>query len=402
MIIKGKSRGRYRQLARHLAATDDNESVRVISTKGIVAGDIAGALAELEAQGLRGRSQRPLYHASISPAPRYRLSDTQIAFAAECLARKLGLENQPHILVLHQKHGREHFHIVWSRIGKDGLAIPDSWNFARHEEAARELEAAFGHERIEGSHGRFGAHRRHARAVKEYEIRQTERSGVRRQDVEMKLTRLWNESRSGGDFREAIERAGYQLVRGDQRGFVVLDQAGEAHSLSRRLRAVSASDMRAKLADLSTWSLPDIRTARRMNASGRVSGRNASSHGWGAGRDFSITTFRLRGGRQRYPIAFFPAPSPNRRISRMSIRRDFAARIAAACEIGSSDEIAARVRRLREEEQATLAALSIEQPLHPKSTRRGLFRRFRVAASEVGARKVRPRVFASRPSSRPK
>ena len=57
------------------------------------------------------------------------------------------------MVVVHEKEGREHCHIVWSRIDLDRMAaISDSHNYRKHEEVARELEREFGHERVQGAH----------------------------------------------------------------------------------------------------------------------------------------------------------------------------------------------------------------------------------------------------------
>jgi hypothetical protein len=54
----------------------------VHSSRGAIASDIHGVLTELELHAKRGRSSRPLYHASISPAPGNPMSDAEIAIAA--------------------------------------------------------------------------------------------------------------------------------------------------------------------------------------------------------------------------------------------------------------------------------------------------------------------------------
>jgi hypothetical protein len=52
--------------------------------------------------------------------------------------------------VMHEYKGREHLHLVHSRIDENGKAISDSWNYLHHEKAAREIEAELGLEPTQG------------------------------------------------------------------------------------------------------------------------------------------------------------------------------------------------------------------------------------------------------------
>ena len=53
------------------------------------------------------------------------------------------------------------------------------------------------------------------------------------------------------------------LARGDKRDFVVVDRAGETHSLSRRIEGAKAKDIRDRLADLDPASVPTVDQARQ-------------------------------------------------------------------------------------------------------------------------------------------
>lgn len=234
MIIKGQARGRSRQLAQHLLRTDQNEQVRVIDCRGTVAQDVEGALAEMEALSAGVISQRPLYHAPISPEAATPLTDKQALIAADTLEQRLGLAGQPRLIVHHRKEGREHIHVVWSRIDAlQGRAIPDSWNYRLHEVVARELETTFGHRPIPSSNAKP---RRGRRPAQDYEYRQTERSGKPASAAAAELTALWDATADGTAFRECLSAAGYTLARGDRRVFVVVDRHGEVHSLARRIK----------------------------------------------------------------------------------------------------------------------------------------------------------------------
>ena len=65
------------------------------------------------------------------------------------MEKKLGLDGHARIVVMHEKLGRQHIHIVWSRIDLATMrSVSDSHNYRKHEEVARDLERRFGHDRL--------------------------------------------------------------------------------------------------------------------------------------------------------------------------------------------------------------------------------------------------------------
>jgi hypothetical protein len=373
MIIKGHARGRFQQLAAHLLKTKENERVNLYESRGTLSQSVEGALAEMEAQGAHGRSKKPLYHASISPALDRPLNEAQLLTAVNLLEAKLGLSGQPRIVVTHRKHGREHAHVVWSRIDRSGKAISDGWNYALHEEAARELEQMFGHDAVQGAHRRGTDAPRPNRTPKEYELRQEARSGLTLKAIRKEISAAWQGSASGEVFQQQIEAAGYRLVRGDRRGFVILDRAGEAHSLARCL-GLKTTDVVEKLKAIDLQGLPDVGEGR---ASQRHTPRRLAGH------RVMVRSFTVSAG----PISRGIFVSSTHAANRAAIVSDFASKISAAyTDDGTRDEIAARVRRLRDEQAAALAALKNTAVDSRSSVRM----RFRSAAREVaGLRPIR-------------
>src|SRR4051812_22612906 len=75
-------------------------------------GGSAGLVVEALASGTR--CKEPLYSLSINPsAP---ISREQYYAAIDRIEQRLGLSGQARAVVFHVKHGREHAHVVWSRI----------------------------------------------------------------------------------------------------------------------------------------------------------------------------------------------------------------------------------------------------------------------------------------------
>ncbi len=214
--------------------------------------------------------RKPFYHASINTRAGERLNDTQRMQAIDRLERELGLTGQPRVVVVHEKkdrqrHDREHCHVVWSRIDLARLrAISDSHNYRKHELVARELERAFGHERVQGAHIEREGRARPKRTPSHSEMQQAARTGISPQEARAHITKLWQQSDTGAAFAKALEDSGWTLARGDRRDFVAVDPKGGVHSLARRIDGATVKDMRARLVDLDLSTLPSVAEARAM------------------------------------------------------------------------------------------------------------------------------------------
>jgi hypothetical protein len=266
MVIKGGSIWGAARFAAHLQRTDTNEiRNEVIEMRDVAATDLRGTLCEMEAiASACPNCKKPLYQASINTQAHERMSDEQRMKAVDRLEKELGLTGQPRVVVVHEKNdGREHCHVVWSRIDLDKMrAISDSHNFRKHEIVARELEREFGHERVQGAHIERDGKPRPPRTPSHKEIQQGARTGVSPKQAREHLTALWQRADNGKAFAEALSQSGWILARGDRRDFVAIDQKGGTHSLSRRIEGATAKDVRARLADLDMSRLPSVAEAR--------------------------------------------------------------------------------------------------------------------------------------------
>ena len=293
MIIKGKSRAGPGALAAHLGNAEKNERVRLLETRGTVANDLRGALIEMDAVAAGTRCEKPLYHAAISPGPPHRLTAEQRNEAINALEEKLGLTGHARVVVLHEKLGREHVHVVWSRIDVGEMrAVSDSHNYRKHEEVARDLERRFGHERVQGAHAEReepdGAKMlRPDRTPSRSELRQEERSGIKGKDVKAEVSAVFRASDGPEAFKAALEERHYQLARGDRRDYVVVDKAGGVHSLARRIETMKAADLREYISPLDGEQLPTVAEARTRAAQLRHADAEASlEKGYSRGGDY--------------------------------------------------------------------------------------------------------------------
>ena len=258
MIIKGASRSGPKQLATHLTRTDTNERVEVLELQS-PAGNLREAFRDWQtlSEGTRGRLG--LYHANIDPAEGYAMTAAQWARAADVLEEELGLTRQPRAVVMHEKHGRQHVHVVWSRTDIDTMTLrADSHNYQAHERASQRLEIEFGHEIVPGKHAKRDRERQPElpqSEVNHAEWQQAERSGLDPRARKAQIRQLWEASDTAPAFAAALEDAGYLLARGDRRDFIIVDRQGEAYSLGRDA-GVRAAELRDFMAGIDRAALP--------------------------------------------------------------------------------------------------------------------------------------------------
>lgn len=267
MIIKGGARAKPANLATHLQRADTNERVMVLEVAW-GSQDLNEAFSDWQdLVALTAQGEKGLYHANIDPHADYTMSGEQWAYAIQKLEAELGLEGQPRAVVMHVKHGREHVHVVWGRTDLDTQTLrSDSNNYEAHERTARHLEQTFGHEIVLGPHsGRDPSLAR--TSISHAEWQQQERTGISVVERRAALRDAWEQSDTGGAFREALAEQGYFLANGDRRGIVAVDRDGEIVSLGKRTIGVSTTDITERLAG---FELPDVATARAAQQAARL------------------------------------------------------------------------------------------------------------------------------------
>ena len=265
MIINGGSRSNGGFFATHLMRVDHNERVDVRDMRGLAAENVPDALREMAAVACGTRCKNFFYHADINTRADEVLTPEQWNQAVDALERELGLDGQPRFIVEHQKEGRIHQHIVWSRIDAETMtAIPDSHNYRKHEAVARAMEQAFDHTPTPGTLSREYGTERPERCPKDWETFRAQESQIDPKALEAELTALWNHADSGKAFAAAVEAQGYILTRGDRRDFCVIDRAGDEHSLARCLTGVKAAGVRARMGDIDRDALPSVAEGRDL------------------------------------------------------------------------------------------------------------------------------------------
>lgn len=265
MIINGGSRSNGGYFAKHLMRADHNERVEVVEIRGLAADNIRDAFREMKAVASGTKCSNYFYHANVNTREDEQLTPEQWLLTADTLERSLGLTDQPRFVVEHEKDGRTHRHIIWSRIDADNMtAISDSLTYPKHERAARELEEIFGHEPVPSVLVKDRDGERPERNPKDWESLRAQDSKIDPKVLKAELTELWRSSDTGQAFAAALEEHGYILARGDRRDFCIIDRAGDEHSLGRRLSGVKAAEIRERMAGIDREALPSVAEGRAL------------------------------------------------------------------------------------------------------------------------------------------
>lgn len=151
MILIGSQRSGASALADHLMNARDNDHVELLELDGFMADDLHGALAEAQAISKATKCQQYLFSLSLNPPPDQIASEQDFIDAADRIQDKLGLNGQPRAIVIHEKEGRRHAHVVWSRIDAEEMKAINLPHFKRKlRDMARDLYLDHGWELPKG------------------------------------------------------------------------------------------------------------------------------------------------------------------------------------------------------------------------------------------------------------
>lgn len=151
MVIRGRTRGNGGQLAQYLMHSPDNDQAYVFDIRGTSQPyDVRMSLLEMSFTSELTRSRKGLYHAQINPAygEDCRMTEADWFRAADILETELKLTGQKRVIVMHEKNGRLHAHVVWERYDHEKeKMISDSYSRLAQDRARQIMEKEFCHER---------------------------------------------------------------------------------------------------------------------------------------------------------------------------------------------------------------------------------------------------------------
>tara|TARA_R110002110_G_scaffold415618_1_gene652468 strand:+ start:2737 stop:4200 length:1464 start_codon:yes stop_codon:yes gene_type:complete len=264
MILKASQRGGAKQLGLHLLKTEENEHVELHQIRGFVSSDIVGAFKESYAVSRGTKCKQFLFSVSLNPPQTENVGVDIFVNAADRIEEKTGLTGQPRVIVFHEKEGRRHAHVVWSRIDADTMtAINLPFFKNRLRELSREL---YMENDWTMPRGLMDSEARDPRNYDLAEYQQAKRMGVNARDLKAEMQDCWAVSDSKGAFEQALSERGMMLAKGDRRGHVAVTHDGEVLSIARYV-GKKAKDVVAKLGEpdgLSSVDDAKLRMAQDM------------------------------------------------------------------------------------------------------------------------------------------
>ena len=245
MILVGSQRGGARNLALHLMK-DENDHVNVHEVRGFASDDLMGALNEAYAMSRGTKSEKFLYSLSLNPPEKESVPVKHFESAIDQAEQRLGLNGQPRAIVFHEKEGRRHAHAVWSRIDTENMkAVHIAYDHKKLKTLSRDLFLEHGWKMPRGlTDSRESDPRNFTLA----DWQQAKRSGKDPRAVKAAIQDAWAISDSRESFGHALQERGFVLARGDRRGHVAVDLAGEVRAIARQA-GVKTKDVRARLGD---------------------------------------------------------------------------------------------------------------------------------------------------------
>jgi hypothetical protein len=231
MILKASQRSGARQLAAHLMNDRDNHHVTVQELRGFMASDLQGALSEAQAIAKGTRCTQFMFSLSLNPPKGAAAGIDVLLNAVDKAEETLGLTNQPRAVIIHEKDGRRHAHVVWSRIDAEEMKAINMPHFKnRLSGLSKELYLENGWELPDG-HKTNGWKNPLNFTLAEWQ--QAKRLDLDPREIKQVFQTAWARSDNLASFRNALEEHGYYLAQGDRRGFVALGFDGEPLSVAR-------------------------------------------------------------------------------------------------------------------------------------------------------------------------
>ncbi len=270
-------------LSDHLMNDRDNDHIALADIRGFMADDLHGALDEAYAISKATQCKQYLFSLSLNPPQDHVATEQDFLDAAERVEERLGLADQPRALVIHEKEGRRHAHVVWSRIdGEEMKAInlPHFKNKLR--DLSRDLFLDHGWALPNGLKT-YGDKNPLNFTLAEWQ--QAKRKDLDPREIKQTFRQAWERSDGMKALSNALEERGFYLARGDRRGFVALDVHGTVYSLAKwtgvrtkevreklgqpdELRSVSAiqTDLRARVTDQMKGYIREVNNHQRNEA----------------------------------------------------------------------------------------------------------------------------------------
>lgn len=246
MILKGSQRSGGKQLGHHLLKTEENEHVEVHEVRGFVADDLMSAMREAYALAKGTRCTQYLFSVSLNPPQDENVPIGTFTQAIDLIEERAGLQGQPRAIVFHEKEGRRHCHVVWSRINAESMtAKPLPFFKLKLREVSKQLYLENGWTMPKGL---IDSRARDPKNFTLDDWQQAKRAGLKAGEVKGLIQECWAASDGLAAFQQALAERGLYLAKGDRRGHVAVTFEGDVLSIAR-MTGKTAKEVRAKLGE---------------------------------------------------------------------------------------------------------------------------------------------------------
>jgi hypothetical protein len=247
VILKGSQRAGAKALSAHLMNDRDNDHVILFDLRGFVADDLHGALSEAQAIASGTQCKQYMFSLSLNPPKDAIVGEADFERAADEAEKCLGLTGQPRAVVIHEKEGRRHAHVVWS---PQMRAINMAHFKNKLTALSRELYLEHGWALPEGLRAHGG------KSPLNFDLaqwQQAKRLGLDPREIKDVFRKAWLHSDSAKAFASALAERGFFLARGDRRGFVAIDVEGSIFAVAKYAN-LKTKDVAAKLGDPNSYA----------------------------------------------------------------------------------------------------------------------------------------------------
>lgn len=170
------------------------------------------------------KSDKGLFHVQICPpiGADKEMTREDWLRTVEILEQETGFTNQKRALVMHEKNGRMHLHVVFERYDHDkGIMKSDSFSRLALDRSRQRMEI-------------------------ELEQERTPFRNKSQPEMKQYLTGVWQQTKDANDFINTIGKKGYTIATGTQRPYMVIDDTGRSFDLTRQLKQVRTKEVRER------------------------------------------------------------------------------------------------------------------------------------------------------------
>ncbi|GFE49744.1 hypothetical protein So717_14970 [Roseobacter cerasinus] len=258
MIIVASQRSGAKALADHLMNDRDNDHVTLPQIDGFMADDLHGALDEAYAISTATQCKQFMFSVSLNPPEEAFVEEQEFHDAADRVADAMGLSNQPRAIVIHEKNGRRHAHVVWSRIDAETMTAINLPHFKlKLRDLSREMFLDHGWDLPQGLKT-YGQKNPLNFTLAEWQ--QAQRIGIDPREMKQLFQDAWAQSDDLKSLKHALSDKGLYLAQGHRRGVVALDINGNIYALAR-WTGIKTKEIKARLG-----TTPDLQPAADVGA----------------------------------------------------------------------------------------------------------------------------------------